>query len=66
MSTAVYLRNCSAVIGMMPHEALYGDVRHLRAFGCASYPLIIKDERKKLDPVAKRCVLVGYGTEVAL
>ena len=73
MSTAVYLRNRSpisptkAVIGMTPHEALYGEkpnMRHLRAFGCASYPLIMKDERKKLDPVAKRCVLVGYGTEV--
>ena len=24
----------------------------------------MKDERKKLDPVARRCVLVGYGTEV--
>ena len=70
MSTAVYLRNRSpikAVIGMTPHEALYGEkpnMRHLRAFGCASYPLIMKDERKKLDPVTKRCVLVGYGTEV--
>ena len=24
----------------------------------------MKDERKKLDPVTKRCVLVGYSTEV--
>ena len=70
ISTAVYLRNRSptkAVTGMTPFEALYGtkpNVGHLRAFGCASYPLIMKDERKKLDPVAKRCVLVGYGTEV--
>lgn len=70
LSTAVYLRNRSptkAVIGMTPFEALHGkkpNVKHLRAFGCASYPLIMKDERKKLDPVAKRCVLVGYGTEV--
>ena len=49
MSTAVYLRNRSsikAVIGMTPHEALYGEkpnMRHLRALGCASYPLIMKD-----------------------
>ena len=70
LSTAVYLRNRSptkAVEGKTPFEALYGkkpNVEHLRAFGCASYPLIMKDERKKLDPVAKRCVLVGYGTEV--
>ena len=39
-------------------------MKHLRAFGCVCYPLIMKDERKKLDPVARRCVLVGYGTEV--
>ena len=48
--------------GMTPFEALYAkkpNVKHLRAFGCVSYPLIMKDERKKLDPVARRCVLVG-------
>ena len=52
---------------MTPFEALYGkkpNVKHLRAFGCVCYPLIMKDERKKLDPVAKWCILVGYGTEV--
>ena len=65
ISTAVYLKNRSptkAVVGMTPFEALYGkkpNVKHFRAFGCASNPLIMKDERKKLDPVAKRCVLVG-------
>ena len=70
LCTAVYLRNRSptkAVEGKTPFEALNGkkpNVKHLRAFGCVSYPLIMKDERKKLDPVAKRCVLVGYGTEV--
>ena len=36
-------------------------MKYLKAFGCASYPLI---EKKKLDPVAEQCVLVGYGTEV--
>ena len=67
MSTATYLRNRSptkAIEGMTPFEALYGkkpDVSHLQAFGRVCYPL---DERKKLDPVARRCVLVGYGTEV--
>jgi len=25
------------------------------------YPLIVKDERKKLDPVARHCALVGEG-----
>ena len=40
------------------------DVGHIRAFGCVCYALIAKDERKKLDVVARRCVLVGYGNEV--
>ena len=70
VSTAEYLKNRSptiAVKGMTPFEALYGkkpNVKHLRVFGCVCYPLIMKDERKKLGPVAKRCILVGYGTEV--
>ena len=70
LSTAVYLRNHSptkAVKGMTPFEALHGkrpDVGQLRVFGCASYAHIAKDERKKLDMTARRCVLVGYGTEV--
>ena len=70
LSTAVYLRNRSpskAVEGMTPFEAYHGrkpSVENLRAFGCVCYAHIAKDERKKLDPVARRCVLVGYGTEV--
>ena len=40
------------------------DVSHLRVFGCSSYAHIAKKERKKLDMNAKRCVLVGYVTEV--
>ncbi len=70
LSTAAYLRNRSptrSVEGMTPFEALHRkkpDVGHLRVFGCAVYAHISKDERKKLDAKAKRCVLVGYGTEV--
>ncbi len=40
------------------------DVGHLRVFGCTAYAHIQKDERKKLDIKAKKCALVGYGTEV--
>ena len=40
------------------------NVKHLRVFGCVAFAHIAKDERKKLDIVARRCVLVGYGTEV--
>ena len=70
LSTAVYLRNRSptkAVERMTPFEAFHGkkpDVGHLRVFGCVCYAHIAKDERKKFDVVARRCVLVGYGSEV--
>ena len=52
---------------MTPFEAFHGkkpDVGHVRSFGCVCYAHIGKDERKKLDVVARRCVLVGYGSEV--
>ncbi len=55
------------VFGWTPYEAFHGKkpvVSHLRVFGCISYAHVPKDERKKLDVVAKRCVLLGYGTEV--
>ncbi len=51
---------------MTPFEAWTGvklDVKHLRRFGCIVYAHIPKDERKKLDPKVKKCVLLGYGTE---
>ncbi len=67
LSTATYLRNRSptkVVIGRTPYEGEKPDVSHLRVFGCVSYAHVPKDERKKLDVVTKRCVLVGYGSEV--
>lgn len=70
LSTAVYLRNRSptkAVKGMTPFESFHGKkpyVGHLRVFGCVCYAHIAKDERKELDVIARRCVLIGYGTEV--
>ena len=39
------------------------NVEHLRVFGCTVFAHIPKDEQKKLDMKAKRCVLLGYGTE---
>ncbi|XP_063049961.1 uncharacterized protein LOC134444635 [Engraulis encrasicolus] len=64
LATAVYLRNRSptkAVADMTPYEAW--TVSHLRVFGCDAYAHIPKDERKKLDPKARKCILLGYGTE---
>ena len=69
LSTAVYLRNRSpttAVNGMTPYQAWTGEkprVSHLRVFGCAAYAHVPKDERQKLDPKARKCIFLGYGTE---
>ena len=69
LSTAVYLKNRSptkAVDGMTPCEAWTRKkpkVAHLRVFGCEAYAHIPKDERRKLDPKARKCVLLGYGEE---
>ena len=68
LSTAVYLRNRSptAAIEVTPFEAWTGkkpQVEHLRTFGCTAYAHVAKDERQKLDPKAKKCFLLGYGTE---
>ena len=49
-----------------PFEAWTGDkpdVSHLRSFGCTAYAHIPKDERKKLDSKARKCIFLGYGTE---
>ena len=51
---------------MTPFEAWYGhkpDVSHLRVFGCLVYAHIEKDERSMLDSMARKCILLGYGTE---
>ena len=69
LSTAAYVRNRSptkAVAGKTSYEAWTGEkpkVDHLRAFGCASYAHIPKDERRKLDVKAKKCIFLGYGTD---
>jgi hypothetical protein len=70
LATAVYLRNRSltkSVSGVTPYEAWSGNkpsVNHLKVFGCAAYAHISKEERRKLDPKGKKCVLLGYGTTV--
>ena len=70
LATAVYLRNRSPtkpVRDRTPYEAWMGikpTVDHLRVFGCAAYAHISKEERRKLDLKAKKCILLGYGTDV--
>ena len=38
-------------------------MKHLTVFGCAAYTHVPKDERKKLDPKAKRCIFLGYAAQ---
>ncbi len=52
---------------MTPFEVLYGrkpDVRSLRVFGSTCFTLSPKDERRKLDEVARKCVLLDCGEAV--
>ena len=70
LATAVYIRNRSptkAIEEVTPHEAMLGvkpKVNHFRVFGCLAYAHICKEERRKLDPKATKCILLGYGTAV--
>ena len=52
---------------MTPYEAWTGlkpTVGHLRRYGCAAYAHIPKDERCKLGAKSRKCIHLGYGTEV--
>ena len=68
LSTAAYLINRSPTTtlhDMTPFEAWYNkkpNVSHLQVFGCSGFVHIPKDQRKKLDPKAKQCTFLGYGS----
>jgi len=56
----------AAVHGMTPEEKFTGkkpDVSHLRVFGCITYVHVPDEKRSKLDPKAKKCILIGYSSE---
>ena len=51
--------------GTTPYEAWSGvkpNVSALRIFGCSAYAHVPKLERHKLEPKARKCVMLGYGT----
>ena len=65
MITASLQRNMSATAGsiLTPWERFTGkkpDVSRMREFGCVAYPMVPSAQRKKLDPVAVKGILVGY------
>ena len=65
----MYLHNRSptrAVLKKTPFEALTKGkpvVDHFKVLDCACYAHVIKDDREKFDAKAKRCIMLGYGTE---
>lgn len=70
LSTACYLKNRSparALHHMTPYQAFTGikpNVQHFRVCGCVCYAHIPRDERKKLDSKAIKCIFLGYGSDV--
>jgi hypothetical protein len=70
ISTAAYLinRGPSVPLGyQLPEEVWSGkevSLSHLRVFGCVSYVLIDSDSRDKLDPKARKCTFIGYGSDM--
>jgi hypothetical protein len=49
-----------------PFEAFYGykpEVSHLRIFGSKEFAHIPKEDRRKLDAKAIKCIFIGYCTE---
>ena len=70
VNTAVYIRNRSptnAVKGMTPYQCLFGDkprVDMMKVFGCLAYSHIPKDERKKFNVKTRKCIFLGYSTNV--
>ena len=70
INTAAYLinRGPSVPLGyQLPEEVWSGkevNLSHLRVFGCVSYVLIDSDSRDKLDPKARKCYFIGYGSDM--
>ena len=67
VATSCYLQNRSPhkVLGLhTPYMVWFGhkpDFSNLRVFGSIAYSHIPQEKRKKLDPHAKKCIMVGYG-----
>jgi transposase InsO family protein len=64
-NTACYLRNRTPIgPGDITPEEAYSSkkpyIRHLRVFGYIAYTYIPKERHQKLDPNAKKIVLIGY------
>ena len=69
ISTTVYLKNkipTRFLDNITPFEALYGSkptIHNLKIFGCKAFAHIPKENRKKLDAKAIKCIFIGYCSE---
>jgi len=69
VNTKMYLinRGPSVPLGFkIPEEEWQGkevNFSHLRVFGCVSYVRVKDSDRDKLDPKAKKCIFIGYGSD---
>ncbi|KAL4018723.1 hypothetical protein IC575_022343 [Cucumis melo] len=67
--TSVYTINrlpSSVLQNISPFERLYGtppNYSNLKVFGCACFVLLQPHEHTKLEPRARLCCFLGYGTE---
>lgn len=62
-TTYVINRSISSLDTKTPFEIWYGrkpNVSHLRVFGCLAYVHTPDTRRRKLDPKAVECIMVGY------
>ena len=52
---------------MTPYQAFVGEkpkVHHLRVFDCLAFAHVANNEHGKLDAKSRRCIFLGYSTEV--
>ncbi|KAL8092162.1 hypothetical protein AgCh_034456 [Apium graveolens] len=69
VSTAAYLinRGPSSPLGFKIPEEEWQEkevnLSHLRVFGCVSYVRVKDSDRDKLNPKAKKCIFIGYGSD---
>ena len=61
MSAANSLTLSAADFSIKTHQPI--SVQHLKVLSCDAYAHVPKDERRKPDAKAQRCVLLGYGTK---
>ncbi|KAL0534904.1 hypothetical protein IC582_029203 [Cucumis melo] len=67
--TSVYVINrlpSQVIYNVSPFEQLYGtspSYSNLKVFGCACFVLLHSHEHTKLEPRARLCCFLGYGTE---